>query len=96
MSVAFVLQFDNVGQDKYEAVVRELGLDRLGANWPEGILGHTAGKTGNGWCVVDILESEAAFAKFQQPRLKTAFTKVGGIAEPKVTTFQTYNRYSAG
>ncbi len=54
MSVAFVLQFDNMGQDKYEAVMRELGLDRLGANWPEGILGHTAGKTANGWCVVDI------------------------------------------
>ena len=54
MSVALILQFDNVGQDKYDAVMRELGLDRLGAKWPEGILGHTAGKTADGWCVVDI------------------------------------------
>ena len=31
MSVAFVQQFDNIGQDKYDAVRRELGLDRIGA-----------------------------------------------------------------
>ena len=96
MSVAFVLQFDNLGQDKYDAVLRELGLDRIGAKWPEGILGHTAGKTANGWGVVDIWESEAAFAKFRESRLGPAFTSVGGIPEPKVTTFQVYNRYSAG
>ena len=51
MSVAFVLQFDNLGQGKYDAVMRELGLDHIGAKWPEGVLGHTAGKTANGWCV---------------------------------------------
>ncbi len=96
MSVAFVLQFDGVGQDKYEAVVRELGLDRMGASWPEGILGHTAGKSVNGWCVVDIWESEAAFTKFRESRLAAAMKKVGGFPEPKVTTFQVYNRHSAG
>ena len=96
MSVAFVLQFDNLGQYKYDAVMRELGLDRIGATWPDGILGHTAGKTANGWCVVDIWESEAAFAEFRESRLGPAFEKVGGIPEPKVTTIQVYNRYSAG
>ncbi len=96
MSVAFVLQFDNIGQDKYDAVMIELGLDRMGAEWPAGVLGHTAGKTADGWCVVDIWESEAAFEKFHESRLAAAFTKVGGIPEPKVTTFEVYNRYSAG
>lgn len=96
MSVAFVLEFSNMGQDKYDAVRRELGLDRIGAKWPDGILGHTAGKSANGWCVVDIWESEAAFAKFRQSRLEAAFTKVGGVPEPRVTTFQVYDRYSAG
>ena len=96
MSVAFVLQFENLDQDKYDAVMSELGLDRIGANWPDGILGHTAGKTAHGWCVVDIWESEAAFAKFQESSLEAAFTKVGGIPEPKITTFHVYNRYSAG
>lgn len=55
MSVAFVLQFDNLGQAKYDAVMRELGLDRIGAKMPDGALGHTAGKDGNAWCVVDDL-----------------------------------------
>ena len=96
MSVAFVLEFDNVGQDKYDGVMRELGLDRMAAKYPEGMLGHTAGKTAKGWCVVDIWESEAAFAKFRESRLEAAFRKVGGMPEPKVTTFQVYNRYSAG
>ena len=96
MSVGFVMQFDNVGQDKYDAVMRELGLDRLGAKWPAGVLGHTAGKSANGWSVIDIWESEAAFAKFQESRLAPALKKVSGIPEPKVTTFQVYSRYSAG
>lgn len=96
MSVAFVLEFNNLVQDKYDAITRELGLDQIGAKWPDGILGHTAGKTANGWCVVDIWESEAAFAKFRQARLEPAFAKVGGIPEPRVTTFQVYARYSAG
>lgn len=96
MSVAFILEFSNLGQDKYDAVRRELGLDGIGAKWPDGILGHTAGKSASGWCVVDIWESEAAFAKFRQSRLEPALAKVGGIPEPKVTTFQVYDRYSAG
>jgi hypothetical protein len=97
MSVAFLLQRDDLGQDKYDAVMREIGLDRIGARWPEGVLGHTAGKTaGGGWCVVDIWESEAAFARFRDLRLGPPFAKVGGIPEPKVTTFQVYSRYSAG
>ena len=96
MSVAFVMQFDNLGQDKYDAVMRELGLDRLGAKLPNGALSHTAGKNGTGWGVVDIWESEAAFAKFRETRLVPAFKKVGGVGEPRVTSFQVYARLSAG
>jgi len=96
MSVAIVLQFDNVGQDKYDAIMKDLGLDRMGAKWPEGSLSHTAGKSANGWCVVDIWESEAAFAKFRESRLAASFARVGGMPEPKVTTFEVYYRHSAG
>ena len=95
MSVTFVLHFNNLGQDKYDAALTELGLDRTGAKWPDGILSHTAGKTANGWCVVDVWESEAAFAAFRESRLQPAFAKLG-IPEPGVTTFEVYNRYPAG
>jgi hypothetical protein len=96
MAVAFVLQFDSLDQPKYDAVMRELGLDRDGAEWPDGILEHTAGKTPDGWCVVDIWESEGDFAKFREARLGPASSKVGGMPQPKVTSFPVYNRYPAG
>jgi hypothetical protein len=94
MAVGFILEFANVGQDKYEAIMKEVGL-KIGsnANYPDGILTHTAGKSPNGWCVVDIWESEAAFGKFRETRLGPAFAKVGGVPEPKVTTFQVHNRF---
>jgi hypothetical protein len=94
MAVGFVLQFDKMGKDKYEAVMKELGL-KLGsnANWPEGIISHSAGKTPTGTCVVDIWESEAAFGKFREAKLAAAFKKVGGVPEPKVTTFEVWNRF---
>jgi len=95
MSVAFVLQFDGIDQTKYDSVMRELGLDQDGADWPEGILEHTAGKMDDGWCVVDIWNSEADFAKFRESRLGPALAKVGGMPAPKVTTFPVYNHYSA-
>jgi hypothetical protein len=94
MAIGFVLDFANMGQDKYDAVMKELHLGiGSNANWPEGILTHSAGKTATGWCVIDVWESEAHFGKFRETRLGPAFAKVGGIPEPKVTTFQVYNRF---
>ena len=94
MPVGFVLEFANIGQDKYEAIMKELGL-KVGSNagWPEGILTHVAGPTPNGMCVVDVWESEAAFGKFMDSRLGPAFAKVGGMPQPKVTTFQVVNSF---
>jgi hypothetical protein len=95
MAVGFILQFGNMGQDKYDAVMKELGLsvNSNAGNWPDGVLTHTAGKTAAGWCVVDVWDSEAAFGKFRETRLAPAFKKVGGIPEPTVTTFQVYTRF---
>ncbi len=94
MAIGFILEFANMGPDKYEAVMKELGLKPgSNGNYPEGIISHQAGKSPNGWCVVDIWESEAAFGKYRETRLGPAFAKVGGIPEPKVTTFQVHNRF---
>jgi hypothetical protein len=94
MAIGFIMDFANVGLDKYEAVMKELQLStNSNGNWPDGVLTHTAGKTPNGWCVVDVWESEAAFGKFREAKLAPAMAKVGGIPEPKVTTFQVHNRF---
>ena len=94
MAVGIILDFANMGQDKYEAVMKELGL-AVGSNgnYPDGILTHIAGKTPTGWCVVDVWESEEKLGKFREARLGPAFAKVGGIPEPRVTTFQVHNRF---
>jgi hypothetical protein len=94
MAIGIMLQFDNMGADKYDAVMKELGL-KLGSNsnWPDGIITHTAGKTASGWLVLDVWESEAAFGKFRETKLGPAFAKVGGLPEPKVTNFEVHNRF---
>ena len=93
MAVGFILDFANMGQDKYEAVMKEIGLDQKGAKWPEGIISHVAGKTANGWSVVDVWDSEQAFGRFKETRLGPAFGKVGGVPEPRVTTFTVFHRH---
>jgi len=94
MAIGFVLQFDKIGMDKYEAVMKEIGL-RVGSNegWPEGIISHVVGKTETGMCVVDVWESEAAFGKYRETKLGPAFAKVGGMPEPRITMFQLHNKY---
>jgi len=96
MAIGIVMQFDGLHQQKYDAIMKELGLplhSNGGGLWPEGIISHTAGNTPNGWCVVDTWQSEALFGKFLEGRLKPAFGKVGGLPEPKVFTFEIYNKF---
>jgi hypothetical protein len=69
-----VAVFEGVTQDQYEESVRRLtdGKDRLEsvADWPvEGVLVHVAGQGENGFRVVDVWESEEAFARFGESLL---------------------------
>ena len=94
MTVAFVMEFNGIGQDKYDAVMKQMGLDRTtAAGWPAGLVSHVAGKTASGWCVVDVWESTQAFEAFRQGRLGPAFGQVGGMPEPRVTQLEVYHRY---
>ena len=95
MAVLFSMEFAGVQQKTYDAVMKELGLDKKNAKWPKGILSHVAGPTAGGWAVVDVWESEAAFGKFQQKTLGPAMQKVGGMPEPRVTAAQVYFSYPA-
>jgi hypothetical protein len=77
---------------KYEAVMKELGLQSANANWPKGIISHIAGS--DGMYVVDVWESQRDFDTFADSRLKPAFEAVGGLPMPSVTTFVVHNSYS--
>ena len=71
MLIMAVHQVPSLTQDKYEEVVRRLtnGKSRFEApsDLPfEGLLVHMAGQGSNGFCVVDIWESEDAVRRFRE------------------------------
>ena len=94
MAVCLVMQFTGVDAAKYEAVMKELGLQSANANWPKGIISHVAGFDSDGMYVVDVWESQRDFDTFADSRLKPAFEAVAGLPMPSVTTFVVHNSYS--
>jgi hypothetical protein len=94
MAVIITVEVSGVDEKKYDAIMKELGLDKQGAEWPKGILSHVAGKTPEGMLVVDVWESEETFAKFRDAKLVPAFGKVGGMPEPKVKSVKVHYRWT--
>ena len=95
MAVCLVMQFTGVDAAKYEAVMKELGLQSANANWPKGIISHVAGFDSDGMYVVDVWESQRDFDEFADSRLKPAFEAVGGLPMPRVTAFNVHYSYSS-
>ena len=97
MAIQLILQFPGQGADKYDEVMGYLGLhgpgNREGDNdWPDGIISHTAGASDDGWCVVDVWESQEAFNAFFGSRLEPALQKAA-MPQPDIITASVYNRY---
>jgi hypothetical protein len=93
MAVCLVMQFTGVDNKKYDAVMEKLGLSGKDGNWPKGIISHIAGNTSDGFCVVDVWETQQDFDAFMGSRLQPAFDAVGGLPQPRVTTFGVHNTY---
>jgi len=92
MAIGQIMQFSGAGLDKYDAVRAELGwVGEEGK--PDGILGHAAGATDDGFCVIEWWESKAAWDTFLADRLMPAFEKVGDIPQPDVSTFAVHASY---
>src|ERR1700758_3589516 len=96
MAVGLVMTFKGLGAQRYEAIMRELGLTATGGTWPDGIISHAAGATQEGWCVVDVWESQEQFDRFLNGRLRPAFDATGGQQEPEVTAFQVHLLHEHG
>ena len=69
MPVMFVHQGPGVTRESYDRVVERFtgGKPRLESksDWPaEGLLSHQAGEGPDGFVIVDVWESEEAFARF--------------------------------
>jgi hypothetical protein len=97
VAIGFVMQFSGMGVDEYNEVMQHLELETpdlkgVPNEWPVGIHSHTAGPTEQGWCVVDVWESQESFDAFMGSRLGPAMGKAG-LPEPQVTPFEVYNRF---
>jgi hypothetical protein len=64
MAVGFIFEVSGVTADQYDAVMRDIGRESLDAPEPEGIIGHFAGRTSDGWRVIDVWESEEQAGRF--------------------------------
>jgi ketosteroid isomerase-like protein len=80
-----VHQVPSLTQERYEEVVRRLtgGKSRIESlsDLPfDGLLVHLAGESKNGFCIVDIFESEEAIGRFNETT--SSIPREAGIEEP--------------
>ncbi len=85
MLIMAVHQVPGLTREKYEEVVRKLtnGKSRLESpsDLPfEGLLVHAAGQGKNGFCIIDVFESEEAVERFREA--VTPIAQDVGIEEP--------------
>ena len=87
MAIGVVFEFPGVTRAQYETTIKKALKGRRNklADWPvKGVLAHMAGPMPNGWRVVDVWQSEAAFKRFG--KLLMPILKEAGLpeSEPKI------------
>lgn len=85
MLIMAVHQVPSLTQEKYEEVIRRLTNGKSRVESPsdlpfEGLLVHIAGQRENGFCIVDVFESEEAVEVFRQ--VMGTIPQEAGIEEP--------------
>ena len=85
MLIMALHQVPSLTQEKYEEVVRRLTGGKPRFESPsdlpfDGLLVHMAGQSKNGFCIVDIFESEDAVARFNEAM--ATIPRDVGIEEP--------------
>jgi hypothetical protein len=82
MGIAMLLEWPGETQEQYEQLMRVLALDE---NPPEGGVFHVCGPIPGGWRVLEVWESEEAFWRFFNERLRPAVREVGIPAVAKIS-----------
>jgi len=87
MAIGVIFEIPGVTREQYEVSAKKVwkGPGNKLADWPvEGVLAHMAGPMPNGWRVVDVWESEAAFERFG--KVLGPIMKESGfpVVEPKI------------
>jgi hypothetical protein len=85
MLIMAVHQVPSLTQQRYEEVIRRLTNGKSRVESPsdlpfEGLLVHVAGQGKNGFCIVDVFESEEAVRRFRE--VMGSIPAEAGIEEP--------------
>ena len=80
MSIGLIFDIPGVTQAQYDQVRTEVAP----ANHPPtGLLYHAGGPSENGWCVVEVWESQDAVNTFFKDKLQQALKKAGINGQPR-------------
>lgn len=74
MPIGLRAKFTGGTQAQYDALHGQMGVDQ---NPPAGMIFHMAGPIEDGWGVIDVWESRAAFDQFFSSRLAPALQELG-------------------
>jgi hypothetical protein len=65
------------GDQTFYDSVRSIVQQTIGQEKPDGAVSHIAGKTDQGWIVVEVWENQSAWENFREQILKPAFEQAG-------------------
>ena len=86
MAIGVIFNAPGVSQAQYEQVINELSP---GNQPPPGMLYHAAGTSENGFCVIEVWESQEVLDQFFKEKLGEALQKAKIDVQP--TFFQVVN-----
>jgi hypothetical protein len=91
MSAVMILEWPGFTREQYDRVMSNLDFD---TKPPTGGILHVAGFANGNLRVIDVWDSQQAFERFQQERLKPAVQQAGISGQPKVELFPLHNVYA--
>jgi hypothetical protein len=87
MAVCLIFDVPGATQVQYEQVMNEASP---GNRPPSGLISHVGGPTDNGWCVVEVWESQEAADRFFSDTLQRPLQKANvNPGQPRV--FEVFN-----
>lgn len=86
MAIGLIFEGPGVSQAQYEQVKDQV---TPGNKAPPGLLYHAGGPTENGWCVMEVWESQEALDQFFQQKLGAALKQANINIQPR--SFQVVN-----
>ncbi len=84
MAEGLILEFDELGRERYAAVSQRLGIDMAAGtgDWPAGLLFHAGGEKAGGFVVFEVWASRADQDRFMSERLGRALQESGVTSPP--------------